>query len=314
MSQTVLITGANGFLGRVLTVLLRTRGFEVVTTDKTSGADLVGDLSHESFVQTLPDVDVLVNCAAVQYVSKDLPLLLRENYFLKNNIVTAENLFNKYKASKTHFIHIGTSMLYKQTGQALYRVSDTKTGEGVYSKSKALAQEILNNLPNLATVIPCIIAGKGREGLFVPMVKSIKRFKCAIFPGRGEHKVHMVHVEDVATLVLSIIEKKATGYFNAAGPDPISISEWTNNVGEVMGYSAVFRIRIPLLPLAWISKLLGYRVLAKEQLLMLKHPHVLDISESLALGWEPRFNNRLIVKHTAEHILHKSSSDAVDVT
>jgi hypothetical protein len=46
--------------------------------------------------------------------------------------------------------------------------------------------------------------------------------------------------------------------------------------------------------------MLGYRFLAREQLLRLKHSHVLDTESSLALGWQPQWDNASIIRETAK--------------
>lgn len=298
----VLITGAAGFLGKECARLFRANAYEVITTDKLAGVDLQGDLSDANFTSSLPDADIIVNCAAVQYVSNDLPLFFRKAYFKKNNILTAKNLCERYKNTNAHLIHLGTSMMFRQTGQDLYSLQSEMGGEGVYSISKLQAQAYIDQFPGSATVIPCIIGGEGREGLFIGFVKMMKKFGFVLFPGQGRHKIHMVHVSDVAELILLIAKKRAAGLYNAAAPEPLSIRQWIEEIQDELKIKRVTPISIPLLPVTLISQLLGYRVLAREQLLMLKYPHVLDIKESLAIGWQPEFTNAKIARDIAAHI------------
>jgi nucleoside-diphosphate-sugar epimerase len=299
----VLILGGAGFLGTECVRQFEANGHEVKTADLVGDVDYLGDLASKEFVSSLPDADVVVNCAAVQYVSKSLPLLCRERYFARNNVRSAELLAERYKDSGCHFIHVGTSMMYRQTGQALYGTGAEKMGDGVYSRSKLAAQQFIDEIPGAATVIPCIIGGKGREGLFIGFVTMICRRGMVAFPGSGAHKVHMVHVEDVARLILAISAKRASGLFNAAAPEPLSIREWVQEIQKELRIDKVQVISLPLAPIAFLSRILGYRLLAREQLLMLKYPHVLDISESLALGWKPERSNAKIVHDTARHIV-----------
>lgn len=77
----ILITGAAGFLGTECVKQFRERGHAVTTTDKTGTVDLRGDLADQKFVDSLPDCDVVVNCAAVQYVSKNVPIVFRKSFF-----------------------------------------------------------------------------------------------------------------------------------------------------------------------------------------------------------------------------------------
>ena len=93
----VLVTGANGFLGKEVVYILKNNFFDVISTDIVGNVDIVGDLSNKKFVDSLPLVDVVVNCAAVQYVTKNIPFFCRKKFFYKNNIESAKNLSEKYK-------------------------------------------------------------------------------------------------------------------------------------------------------------------------------------------------------------------------
>lgn len=298
----VLITGASGFLGKECVKQFTNESYDVVTTDRSGKVDYIGDLAEVDFVASLPDVDIVVNCAAVQYVSKDIPLLFRKKYFRINNILSAKNLSSRYNNSNTHFIHVGTSMMYRQSGKDLYGISSDMAGEGVYSKSKIEAQAYIDEIQDSATVIPCIIGGEGREGLFRGFVTMMKKYGCVVFPGQGKHKIHMVHVTDVASLILKIALQRASGFFNAGAPDPLSIKQWIEEIKDELRINRVVSFSMPLLPMKCLSWLTCYRILAREQLLMLELPHVVSVDESLALGWKPKFSNARIARDIAIHI------------
>jgi nucleoside-diphosphate-sugar epimerase len=300
----VLVLGASGFLGKSCVQLFRSHNYKVITSDKVGEVDIIGDLSDPEFSASLPDADIIVNCAAVQYVSADIPILFRKNYFYKNNVLTAKNLYNRYKDSSSRFIHIGTSMMYHQNGSNIYTSKSTMRGEGVYSCSKIDAQAFINKLSNVATVIPCIIGGEGRGGLFTNFIRMIQKYCMVFFPGAGKHQISMVHVDDVASLVLVLSKKSVPGFYNAAAPEPLSISEWIDEIAlelEIKS-SLIRKVSLPLLPIKLLATISGYRLLASEQLLMLKMPHVLSIQDSIELGWTPSFNNAQIVRDIARHI------------
>jgi nucleoside-diphosphate-sugar epimerase len=298
----VLITGGSGFLGKACIKLLRSRSYDVISVDRDGQVDLLGDLSDPNFTVSLPDVDTVIHCAAVQYVTKNLPIIFRKKYFQKNNVTATQNLCERYSGTSVHFIHIGTSMMYKQTGQDLYDTNSRMGGEGVYSKSKVDAQAYIDNFPGSATVIPCIIGGEGREGLFRGFVTMMKKYGVVFYPGKGLHKTHMIHVEDVASLILAISENQVSGYFNAAAPEPLSISEWVDQIQVTLKIPPVVRVSLPLLPVKALSMMMGYRLLAREQLLMLKYQHILDIERSINIGWQPKYTNAEIVRDIAIHI------------
>jgi nucleoside-diphosphate-sugar epimerase len=308
--KTVLILGANGFLGRECCKIFAQNGYSVSSADRSGKVDYLVDFSSPIDVDSLPcNLDIVVNCAAVQYVSKELPFFFRQDYFYRNNVEAARNLYLRFRHSNCHFIHVGTSMMYKQTVEGIYSTKSKIIQQGLYSHSKISAQRYFDKLPRMATVIPCIIGGIGRGGLFEGFINSISKFGGVIIPGKGRNLISMVHVSDVANLIFLLAEKRSQGYFNAAGRHALTISDWIEIIGKHLEKSP-WVIRLPIMPIKLVSLIVGYRFLAKEQLLMLEYPHLLDISESLNLGWKPRFNNYEIIKEIADYIIEKSKTCA----
>lgn len=303
-----LVTGAAGFLGGECIRQLRAAGRDTLSTDRTGAVDFRGDLSDPAFCATLPDAEAVIHCAAVQYLSPDLPLLARRAYFDRNNVQATARLAQRYSGTPAHFIFVGSSMMYEQNGAASYAPDSPMRAQGVYSASKLAAFEQVRRLPNRwAAVLPCIIAGPGRGGLFRPFARSIGRSGIAIFPGSGSHPVHMVHVEDAASLLVRVVERGAAGVFNAASPGPLSIGQWVDVIAAELGVGRARRIRVPLAPIGAVSALTGHRLLAAEQLLMLRYPHVLDVAQSLALDWQPRWDNTGILRETVRALIPKES-------
>jgi nucleoside-diphosphate-sugar epimerase len=301
-----LVTGAAGFLGRECIRRLRAEGIEALRTDRSGEVDFRGDLASPEFCASLPEVDAVVHNAGVQYLSPDLPFFSRRAWFERNNVLATANLAQRYAGTPAHFIYVGTSMMY-QVGDAPCSPRSPMRAQGAYSASKIAAWEKVRALPNrTALMIPCIIAGPGRGGLFRPFARSISRFGAVVFPGEGSRPTHMVHVEDAAGLLARIVTRRAAGIFNAASPEPLSIEQWADAIGEELGVRRVRRLRLPLAPVELLSAASGYRLLAAEQLLLLRHGQVLDVRESLDLGWKPRWSNAQIVRATARSLLERA--------
>ena len=303
----VLVTGASGFLGAECVAPLRAAGHHVITVDHRGSPDCRVDLADAEAVRRLPDADTVVHSAAVQYVSRDLPIFARRQYFERNNIAATRHLVDRYTGAATHFVNIGTSMMYEQTGQPVYDVTSRWRAQGPYTASKIEAQRYVERMPNpTSCVIPCIIAGEGRGGLFASLVGLMRRWRVAISPGPGTHKIHLVHVRDAAALVCAVVERRATGRFNAASADPLSIVEWIEEMSSELGAGRVRRVTVPLPAIELVSAASRYRLLAREQVLMLRYPHVLAVDESLALGWTPRYRNAEIVRETARTLMRSN--------
>jgi nucleoside-diphosphate-sugar epimerase len=300
----ILITGAAGFVGSECMHCLRRAGHELITTDKIGSTDLSGDLTDVTFVKSLPDVSAVLHCAGVQYFSAGLPLLARRDCFYRNNTLATKNLTARYAGTDTHFVYVSTSMIYDQNNNGSFSISSPKKANGIYTASKIAAQTLVEQMGNPFTVIvPCIIAGSGRGGLFASLIRSMKRFGIAAVPGKGTNAIHLVHVEDVASLISLVLEKHATGYFHAADPEPMSIQNWIDEIQAELQLPRVRRLSVPLRAVEVFSVLFGYIPLAREQLLLLRYPHVLQIEESCRLGWKPHWNNAQTIRETARALI-----------
>jgi nucleoside-diphosphate-sugar epimerase len=302
----ILVTGAAGFLGGRTATDLARRGHHVVTTDRRGDVAFVGDLADAVFAARLPDVDAVIHAAGVQYISPDLPVFARGPWFYRNNTLATSRLVDRYRQTEAHFVYVSTSMTYAQNG-AVCGPGTLRKAQGLYSDSKMRAESyVAAQMLKHASVVPCIIAGDGRGGLFVPFVRSMRRWGLAIVLGAGRNRLSLVHVEDVSSLLATIVERGATGTFNAAASDPVSLLDWVEEIEQTLHLRHVRRISIPYGLVRGLSVGAGYRLLAQEQLLLLNHDHVLSIDASASLGWTPRWSNREIVRETAKALARGS--------
>jgi nucleoside-diphosphate-sugar epimerase len=302
--NSILLTGATGLLGVEIVRQLQAHGLKPFTTDIRGTVNFCGDLADAVFVSSLPDVETVIHAAAVQYVTPTLPFFRRESWFQRNNVEATKNLTARYSGGVDYFLQVGTSMVYDPTGVALYTTkSPMKRGQGVYSNSKLASIQLAQGMKNIVgIVIPCIIGGRGREGLFRGFVNTMTRHGFAVQPGSCKHPIQMVHVEDAASLICTMVNRKATGFYNAAAPGPLSIDQWIDIIRDELRLGVIRRVHIPYSLLCFGGWATRYRILAREQQLMLGQPHVLDISESLALGWKPGYSNERIVRDIARYI------------
>ena len=294
----ILILGANGFLGKAIQNNLLIQKIDFFTSDMHGECDYLGDLSSKGFVMNLPDFDVIINCAAVQYVTSNKPLIFKKDFFYKNNVVSLQNLYSRYAESKMHFIHIGTSMMYEQNFSERYFFNSKLKSSGIYSETKVSGQKIVGKFKKNTTIVPCIIAGEGRGGLFKNFVLSMKYLRLSVLIGSGKNKISIVHVNDVASLILSVVKNSHYGIVNAAADDSMSITDWIEIISKELGIKKFIVIKAPLMIVKLLSKVTNYNLLAKEQLLMLEMPHVLDIEASKKIGWNPQYSSEDIIRET----------------
>jgi len=283
----ILVTGANGFVGSTLKKLLLENKWEILTTDLIGNVDFCGDLKDMNFVDSLPEIDCIINCAAVQYLTPNIPFFKRRKYFYENNVLSVKNLNRKYGNSIKFFIQFGSSMMYKKNFDGQYNAVNEFASNGVYSDSKYQAYEESKKFKcPFAFIIPSIIAGSGRKGFFSFIETMINRFGIVIMPGACSHATGVIHVDDVCNLVLKILTAQAEGIFNADSGERASISEWVDLISKKLN-KKVLKIEIPLILFKCIGFLSSYRFIAKEQIMILEYPQYLNLSESQKIDWQP---------------------------
>lgn len=111
-----------------------------------------------------------------------------------------------------------------------------------------------------------------------------------------------MHVDDAASLLAVMAEEEATGFVNAAGPGPLTVNRWIEISADELRLGRIRVLPVPYWAIRFGAWLTRYRIVAREQQLMLGQPHVLSIERSLALGWEPQHTNERIVRDIARYV------------
>lgn len=103
--KTILVTGAGGFIGSHLCQYLDVQRHHVIRADRTLGFDL----SLKEDAELLPDVDIVVHLAAFNGTKHfyERPLDV-----MRDNLLTTQNLIDRYAGKVERFIFSGTCESY----------------------------------------------------------------------------------------------------------------------------------------------------------------------------------------------------------
>jgi nucleoside-diphosphate-sugar epimerase len=103
--KKILVTGSDGFIGKHLCLALNQLGHTVYAVDRTLG----GDLCDKSFVDSLPDVDIVVHLAAYNGTKHfyNLPLDV-----VRNGVLPTQYLIDRYAGKIDRFVFTGTCESY----------------------------------------------------------------------------------------------------------------------------------------------------------------------------------------------------------
>lgn len=149
----IILTGANGFVGRYLSDYLTSKGIEVAALQRKQSEDLkidqhvVGDFADadpQKLSSIFKDYDIIVHLAARAHVMNES---LEDPYqaYLRSNVTATENILSACeKSSIKKFIFISSIKVNgEQTHDKPFSPSDTPNPQDDYSKTKKLAEELV---------------------------------------------------------------------------------------------------------------------------------------------------------------------------
>lgn len=215
----VLVTGASGFIGRMLCRRLRSEGVCVIGASRSSRfADcdryLQLDLARDRFpVESLVGVDVVFHLAgkahALSETRQDEAEYDQVNRVGTRNILDASRqagvrrfvLFSTIKASSS-----GYSVSTSGPGLAprLFSETDSVEPDTAYGRSKRDAEQLVLQgrfVPEPVALRPCMVYGTDAKGNILRMLDAIRRGRFPPLPEIGNLR-SMVHVEDVVSAAL----------------------------------------------------------------------------------------------------------------
>jgi dTDP-4-dehydrorhamnose reductase len=136
----LIITGAQGQLGREFIAYIKEKGFDFIAFSKK-------ELDVSNFVvvyQTIKAVkpDIIINCSAYNHVD----LAEKETYLAyKINTIGVYNLANCASEIKARLVHYSTDYVFDGTKQGFYTEEDDPNPLNEYAKSKLYGETLLQD-------------------------------------------------------------------------------------------------------------------------------------------------------------------------
>lgn len=265
--SSVLVTGANGFVGRVLCAQLLDAGNAVrVALRSTADFDIAGcevvSISNigsgTDWLCALTGMDAVIHVAARVHVMQDDALNPLEE-FRSVNVAGTENLARQAaRAGVRRFVYVSSIKVNgEQTAVSPFSEADQAAPQDPYGISKWEAEQVLHRVAKetgleVVIVRPPLVYGHGVKGNFAQMLKvlekgiplplaSVKNLRSLIYVGNL-----------VDALILCSTHPAAAGktYLVSDGDD-VSTPELLRRLGAAMGHPArLFYCPLPLLKLA----------------------------------------------------------------
>jgi UDP-N-acetyl-alpha-D-quinovosamine dehydrogenase len=306
----ILVTGANGFVGRALHHQLLQRNVPVraVSRGSVPGCVPIGVIDEATdWTRMLVGVDAIVHLAArvhVMHDTADNPL----QEFRKANVHAMMNLARQAAAAGVRRFVLVSSI--KVNGEQTepgkpFRPDDPPQPMDPYGVSKLEAERALLDLARasgmeVAIVRPPLVYGPGVKANFLNMMKVL-RWGLPLPLGAIDNRRSLVFLDNLVDLLMVCITHPGAKnqIFLAGDGRDLSTTELCRMLGGALGRPA----RLLPVPAAWIdtaAALLGKRSFSMRLCGSLQ----VDISKAeTLLGWRPPVSVRMALEQTAEHFL-----------
>ncbi len=250
--KTVLVTGANGFIGSALVTSLSTqyyvramvrehglRGRKGHTTgDSLSRAAGLRTISNVTYFTG--DVTDLASCIAA---TKGVDVVYH---------LAAKTSEKASEIAQSHAVNVGGTkniisacLVNKVTHLIVVSSQSTKRARrGAYGETKRLADVEVMGIPagkglKYTIVKPTLVYGPGSKGLFSKVLKLVEKLPVIPIVGDGRYKMQPIHVDDVVGALRAITLNPATygKTYDLAGGTRLSFNELISTIQRVLGSS-----------------------------------------------------------------------------
>jgi nucleoside-diphosphate-sugar epimerase len=256
MDQNVLVvTGANGFLGRSILSLLLAAGISVRATDFSvaSGASDIAyrkaDITRpEELKPVLENVNIVIHVAGLAHIfSPDANSV--EKFRQINEIGTANVASAAAVAGVGHLILISSVSVYGPYTQGVYDENTHCNPIGPYAVSKYNAElraiEIARVSGMALTILRlATLYGEGDPGNVGRLMRTLDRRRF-LWIGDGSNRKSLLYRGDAARACVTVAEQLASGIniYNVSAP-ACTMREIVDGIAEALGKHP-FPVRVP---------------------------------------------------------------------
>ena len=255
--MNILVTGANGLLGRYLVELLSNyhKVFAIVKDKEKLNFESNDNISAIEIDLSLIDTKLFPkNIDVVYYLAqsnrfREFPEGVDD--MLSINVV-APNILAKWavKTGVKKFIYASSGGVYTNPNKPVKEFFDINANEklGFYLNSKLSAEMLLKNYASLfetfAIIRPFFMYGVGQnETMLIPrLISSVQNEKEITLNGENGIKINPIYVTDASQAVANILDLTGEYIINVAGEEVVSLRELCIKIGQAVDKEPIFKI------------------------------------------------------------------------
>ncbi|MBU0695743.1 MAG: NAD(P)-dependent oxidoreductase, partial [Bacteroidetes bacterium] len=250
--KRILITGANGLLGRYalahfkddyeVHAIVRNKPEETIKGVVYHTHDLKDNWSTESLPKK---IDVIYHLAQSE-LFREFPNHALDVFNV--NVTSTVKLLDYAKnAGAQKFIFTSTGGIYDRSLDAVSENSPINTFGtlGNYFATKLCSEILTHNYTNYFDVTLLrlfFMYGKGQKrSMLIPrLVDNVRLGNPIKLTRNGGIQINPVHVSDVVKVLEKLLETSGSFTFNVAGPQTLTLKEITEIIGEKMGKEIIY--------------------------------------------------------------------------
>lgn len=270
--MNILLTGANGFIGRNVAAALERAGHQVKLVSRSHGFDFCRMLAPSDWLPHLVGIDAVINCVGIIGETGN-------QRFEPLHTLAPKALFRACKEAGVRRVLQISALGADDTAFSAYHLS--KRAADDYLRSLELDWFVLR---------PSLIYGRG--GTSADLFLRLARLPVLPVIGDGQQALQPVHISDVVGAAMRCLGTSLTRQtLDIVGNETVAFGEWLQRMREAQGLPRAHMLRIPF-PLALALARLGYHfapMLHPENMKMLTRGYWADVQPLVRfLGRLPR--------------------------
>ena len=315
--KIILVTGASGFIGRVLIKSLCQHGYHVRATVRSASAVAflsnyqkqqqlkhlsiynLGELSNKTdWHDVLDKVDTVIHCAARAHIMRETSGDPLDTFRQMNTLVTAHLAQQACDLGVRRFIFLSSiGVLGRSSHMTPFTDDSIPNPQVPYAQAKWEAEQALHALPDTmerVIIRPPLVYGPGVKGNFGVLVNLINKH-IPMPLGAVKNKRQFIAIDNLVDFIMTCIKTELVLHetFLIADKDVVSTTQLLRNLSNSMGKHVIL-LPVPHAWLNWGLSVLGQSQLAEQVL------GNLEINADKArelLGWEPPYSMREKLLH-----------------
>jgi nucleoside-diphosphate-sugar epimerase len=236
----VLVTGANGFIGRRL-LETYARDHELLALARTPGPDLAGvewithDLREQLAAAALPDrIDAVIHLAqSPRY--REFPEGTHD-VFDVNTRSTLDLLEYARRAGARSFVFTSSGGVYGHS-DARFAETDAVNPSSFYLSSKYSAELMIANYQRFFTGVVLrlfFVYGPGQDRMLIPsLIDRVTNDEVVMVEGDPGMRINPIYVDDAVRAFEPALHFSGAGLFNVAGDEAVTLTDLVELIGEV---------------------------------------------------------------------------------